>query len=400
MKLEKYVDKESKRRKIILISISIIVLVGVSFLLYKTFASFTENVEFPMMNGKVDYFGNSDIYFVFYKNDQLLDEMPQVNNEENLVFDHGNCDNDAKIIWNASEWAPLVKGLNKVKTKCELYFAVIPFPTNIQSSDITMSKSTDNWTKEDVEVTLTQNKYQGFILQYRTNKNTTWQDYKGPFKVSENNTIVYVKLKDAKGNESNEYQIGVVDNIDNIGPTNVSYRPVYTIPNYGGQVGFIGFHKIKGTDEGIGKLNYYFTNDKGATWYPENGLNEEEVKKLNEDNNAYYPLAKNAGNTYGMKVVDKLGNETITDYTDFTPYDPGFPYIQYIHVDDINSSEPFDLNFTVEYQGQKIRDVTFNLYTIGLIEKINGKYQYSWFEYTSDYFDRFEKTVQATCFST
>ncbi len=56
MKLEKYVDKESKRKKFILISISVIVLISVSLLLYKTFASFTESAEFPMMNGKVDYF--------------------------------------------------------------------------------------------------------------------------------------------------------------------------------------------------------------------------------------------------------------------------------------------------------------------------------------------------------
>ena len=88
-----------------------------------------------------------------------------------------------------------------------------------------------------------------------------------------------------------------------------------------------------------------------------------------------------------MKAVDKLGNETITDYTDFTPYNPGFPYIQYVHVDDINSSEPFDLNFTVEYQGQKASDVEFQLYIIGEIEKINGEYQYSWFEDVFDYFD-------------
>ena len=75
MKLEKYVDKSKKKRKVILISISVIVLISISLLLYKTFASFTESAEFPIMNGKVDYFGNSDIYFVFYKGDQLLEEI-------------------------------------------------------------------------------------------------------------------------------------------------------------------------------------------------------------------------------------------------------------------------------------------------------------------------------------
>ncbi len=122
MKLEKYVDKNLKIRKTILISISVIVLIGVSFLLYKTFASFTENVEFPMMKGKVDYFGNSDIYFAFYKGEEQIDEMPQKDNKENLVFERGECDNGASIIWNSEEWGPMVKNLSKNKTKCSLYF--------------------------------------------------------------------------------------------------------------------------------------------------------------------------------------------------------------------------------------------------------------------------------------
>ncbi len=122
MKLEKYEDKSKKKRKIILISISVIVLVSVSLLLYKTFASFSESAEFPIMNGKVDYFGNSDIYFAFYHGDKELEEMPQKDNEENLVFDYAECDNGASVEWNSEEWAPLVKGLNKVKTKCSLHF--------------------------------------------------------------------------------------------------------------------------------------------------------------------------------------------------------------------------------------------------------------------------------------
>ena len=122
MKLEKYVDKDKKRRKIILIGISAIVLISVSLLLYKTFASFTESAEFQVMKGKVDYFGNSDVYFVFYQGDKQLEEMPQKDNKDNLVFEHGECNNGASIEWNVDEWAPLVKGLNKVKTKCSLYF--------------------------------------------------------------------------------------------------------------------------------------------------------------------------------------------------------------------------------------------------------------------------------------
>ena len=122
MKLEKYVDKNEKRRKIILISIIVIVLTSVSLVLYKTFASFMENAQFPMMKGKVDYFGNSDVYFGYYNGEEKLDEMPQKDNQENLVFDHGVCDNGAIVDWDDNEWAPLVKNLSKSKTKCSIFF--------------------------------------------------------------------------------------------------------------------------------------------------------------------------------------------------------------------------------------------------------------------------------------
>ncbi len=122
MKLEKYENKLNKKRNIIFITLGVIVLISVSFLLYKTFASFTENVSFPIMEGKVDYFGNSDVYFVFYKSGRLADEMPQKGNNENYEFVSGSCNNGASIEWNESEWAPLVKNLSKPKTKCSLYF--------------------------------------------------------------------------------------------------------------------------------------------------------------------------------------------------------------------------------------------------------------------------------------
>ena len=163
MKLKKYEDKSKKKRKIVLISISVIVLISVSFLLYKTFASFSEEVEFPMMNGKVDYFGNSDIYFIFYKNNELTEEMPQKDNKENLVFDHGECDNGASIEWNYEEWSPLIKDLKSVKTKCSLYFEekytekilrgtdpvlkdkLIPITINEENGSVTRANEKEKW---------------------------------------------------------------------------------------------------------------------------------------------------------------------------------------------------------------------------------------------------------------
>ena len=167
MKLEKYVDKKSKRKKTILISISIsisiIILVCVSFLLYKTFANFSEEVSFPMMNGKVDYFGNSDVYFAFYHGDKELEEMPSKDNNEGLVFIDGECDNGAYIEWDNEAWGPMVKNLSKSKTKCTLYFndkyidrelngtdpvlgnKLIPIVINEENGSVTRASEKEKW---------------------------------------------------------------------------------------------------------------------------------------------------------------------------------------------------------------------------------------------------------------
>ncbi len=163
MKLEKYEDKSKKKRKIILISISAIVLISISFLLYKTFASFTEEIEFPIMNGKVDYFGNSDVYFAFYKGNEPLEEMPSKDNSEGLVFIDGECDNGATIEWDKEQWSPLIKNLTKSKTKCTLYFnekyidrelngtdpvlgnKLIPITINEENGKVTRASEKEKW---------------------------------------------------------------------------------------------------------------------------------------------------------------------------------------------------------------------------------------------------------------
>ena len=163
MKLEKYEDKSKKKRKTILISIGVIVLISVSFLLYKTFASFNEEVSFPMMNGKVDYFGNSDVYFAFYKGKEKVEEMPSKENSEGLVYIDGECDNGASIIWDNETWGPMVKNLSKIKTKCTLYFnnkyidrelngadpelgnKLIPITINKENGSVTRADESKKW---------------------------------------------------------------------------------------------------------------------------------------------------------------------------------------------------------------------------------------------------------------
>ena len=110
MKL-KYVHKSNKKRKIILISI-IVILINISFLLFKNILLFNESTVNPFDN----------VYFGYYNGKEKLESMPEKENPENLVFDHGECDNGASIEWDDNEWSPLVKNLSKSKTKCSIYF--------------------------------------------------------------------------------------------------------------------------------------------------------------------------------------------------------------------------------------------------------------------------------------
>ena len=122
MKLKKYQEKKEKKKNIMLICIGVIVLLGISLLVYKTFAVFNEQVSFPFMKGKVDYYGNSDVYFAFYHDSEKLDSMPKKDNEDGLIYIDSNCDNEAIIEWDSERWAPTVLNLTKSKTKCTLYF--------------------------------------------------------------------------------------------------------------------------------------------------------------------------------------------------------------------------------------------------------------------------------------
>ena len=55
MKLERYKDKKETRKKVILISLTVLTIVSVTMMLYKTFAKFTTTTSFQIMSGKVVY---------------------------------------------------------------------------------------------------------------------------------------------------------------------------------------------------------------------------------------------------------------------------------------------------------------------------------------------------------
>ena len=113
---------EKNKYKKIIIGTLIVISIIVSYLLGKTFAMYQVNKSFEFVNGKVNYYGRSDVYFAYYNGNTWLDDIPKKNNADNLVYDHAVCDNDAIVEWDYDLWAPKVKNLTKAKTRCSLYF--------------------------------------------------------------------------------------------------------------------------------------------------------------------------------------------------------------------------------------------------------------------------------------
>ena len=83
----------NKKVKIIVINITAIILISIINLL-----TFTKNEK--IINDE-----NLDI--AFYEDGNLVKDIPTKNNEDNIYFDYGECDNGASVIWNKEEWAPL-----------------------------------------------------------------------------------------------------------------------------------------------------------------------------------------------------------------------------------------------------------------------------------------------------
>ena len=78
MKLERYKDKKETRKKVMLIGLTVITLVSITMMLYKTFANFRQEVTFQIMSGKV----------IYKSKGKDLSELPRVGiNYEDGIYD-------------------------------------------------------------------------------------------------------------------------------------------------------------------------------------------------------------------------------------------------------------------------------------------------------------------------
>ena len=124
MKLEKFKEQNKKKKVIVIFTICCILLLARVFI-YASFAVFTENKDFNVINGTAQDPG--DIYFAYYVDGSIQKEAPKQNT--GYVFDEesSNCTNGVKPNWNHSTWTfrgnyENYNATDYTRTKCNLYF--------------------------------------------------------------------------------------------------------------------------------------------------------------------------------------------------------------------------------------------------------------------------------------
>ena len=123
MKLEKFKEKNNKRFIAIFTVCCILLLAGV--FLYTSFASFTEEKQFNVINGT--YQDPGDIYFAYYVDGEITRDLPKQNTGYIFDVEQSNCTNGVIPSWDYASWT--FKGnysnynaADYTRTRCNLYF--------------------------------------------------------------------------------------------------------------------------------------------------------------------------------------------------------------------------------------------------------------------------------------
>ena len=124
MKLEKFKVKNNKKKFIIIFTVCCILLLCGVFL-YTSFAAFTEEKEFNVINGQ--YQDPGDLYYAIYIGDQISNTIPSKGSGYTLDTEKSSCNNGVTVSWDDESWSTIVnftnyQAENMSRTKCTLYF--------------------------------------------------------------------------------------------------------------------------------------------------------------------------------------------------------------------------------------------------------------------------------------
>ena len=119
--------------------------------LYKTYAAFTEEKHFNVINGTVQDPG--DLYFAYYVDGEITRNMPKKGTDYTLDTEKSNCTNGVTVGWDQDKWTALVNYENYnatdfTRTKCNLYFKLKP-PTVVEKITKLAQTDTTNLATDD-----------------------------------------------------------------------------------------------------------------------------------------------------------------------------------------------------------------------------------------------------------
>ncbi len=125
MRLERFKERNNKQKSIIIFTIACVMLITGVFL-YKTFSSFQVIKNQDYINGRIEDPG--DIYFAFYKDNDIVKEVPKKDEGYSLDTSTSKCidmttgEQISTVNWDNERWEVKIQGISKTKTKCYLYF--------------------------------------------------------------------------------------------------------------------------------------------------------------------------------------------------------------------------------------------------------------------------------------
>ena len=124
MKLEKFKNIDKKKRFIIIFTVCCVFLLAGVFL-YTSFATFTEEKQFNVINGQVQDPG--DLYFAVYIDGQITNTFPKKDDGYSFDASQSSCTNGATVSWDNESWSALInfsnyQAENMSRTKCTVHF--------------------------------------------------------------------------------------------------------------------------------------------------------------------------------------------------------------------------------------------------------------------------------------
>ena len=124
MKLRKYKERNNIVRVIVVFTILCVFALSGVFL-YNSFAVFTEEKNFNVINGTIQDPG--DIYFAYYVDGEITRSIPKQNTGYTLDTDKSNCTNGVIPEWDNAGWKFIgdysnYKATDYTRTRCNLYF--------------------------------------------------------------------------------------------------------------------------------------------------------------------------------------------------------------------------------------------------------------------------------------